>query len=89
MFRRKAFWISLLVVILVGADGYAGCAYWLAPQGETAEESVLETASVTVGDLSITADGTGVLVPSTEVEMAFDASGTFRRAASMCWTGRM
>ena len=76
MFRKKAFWISLLAVILIGAGGYAGYAYWLAPQEEAAEETVLETASVTVGDLSITADGTGVLVASSEVDLAFDASGT-------------
>jgi len=80
MFRKKAFWISLLAVILMGAGAYAAYAAdlvgWLAPQDEATAETVLATASVTVGDLSITADGTGVLVPSTEVEMAFDASGT-------------
>jgi RND family efflux transporter MFP subunit len=76
MLRKKVFWISLLVVILVGAGGYAGYAYWLAPQNDAAEETVLETATVTQGDLSITADGTGVLAASSEVELAFDASGT-------------
>jgi RND family efflux transporter MFP subunit len=80
MLHKKAFWISLLVVILLGAGGYAAYAAdlvgWLAPQEGAAEETVLETAAVTVGDLSITADGTGVLVASSEVELAFDASGT-------------
>jgi hypothetical protein len=40
------------------------------------EETTLQTATVTVGDISITADGTGTLVPSSEVSLAFGSSGT-------------
>jgi multidrug efflux pump subunit AcrA (membrane-fusion protein) len=65
-----------LVVILVGAGGYACYAYWFAPDQADEAETVLETATVTVGDLSLTADGSGVLVASSEVELAFSASGT-------------
>jgi HlyD family secretion protein len=79
MFRKKAFWIGLVVLALVAGGGYAayaaGLIGWLAPQ-ESVQESTLQTATVTVGDISITADGSGVLVASAEVDLSFGASGT-------------
>ena len=79
MFRKKIFWTVLIVLALLGSGGYGayalGLAPWLAPD-EVAEETTLETAQVTVGDLAITADGSGMLVASSEVELAFDSSGT-------------
>ncbi len=76
MHRKKMFWIVLIVLALVGGGGYAAYAYWLAPDEPVQEETTLGTATVTVGDISITADGTGMLVASLEVELAFDSSGT-------------
>jgi HlyD family secretion protein len=75
-FGKRILWIGLIVLALVGGGGYAAYAYWLAPQQATQQESTLQTATVTVGDLSITADGTGVLVPSTQVDLAFSTDGT-------------
>jgi RND family efflux transporter MFP subunit len=40
------------------------------------EEGTLQTAAVTVGDLSITADGSGMLVAASEVNLAFGTGGT-------------
>jgi HlyD family secretion protein len=74
MFHKKKFWLILMILTLMGG----GCAAYntlFASEGET-EEAVLETATVTVGDLSITAAGTGVLVASSEVDLAFSTSGT-------------
>jgi RND family efflux transporter MFP subunit len=84
MSRKKWFWIILIALLLVAAGGYAAYASGLAGQvipalarTENEEpETTLGTATVSVGDLSITADGTGVLVPSSEVGLAFGASGT-------------
>ncbi len=76
MHRKRMFWIVLIVLALVGGGGYAAYAYWLAPDEPVQEETTLGTATVTVGDISITADGTGMLVASLEVELAFDSSGT-------------
>ena len=79
MLRKKAFWIVLLALALLGGGGYAATAAgwpeWLAPQKEV-QETTLETATVTVGDISITADGTGVLVAASEVDLSFGSSGT-------------
>ena len=80
MFRKKTFWIVLIVILLVAGGGYAayagGLLPWLSPKQETEPETTLQTATVTVGNLSITADGTGVLVPSSTVELSFDTTGT-------------
>lgn len=80
MFRKKAFWIVLIALVLIAGGGYAayalGLTPWLAPQQAAEEETTLQTAEVTVGDLSITADGSGMLVASSEVDLAFGTSGT-------------
>ena len=83
MFRNKWFWI-ILAVLLLAAGGYfaysTGWAGKLIPAlaRDKGEETgtTLQTATVTVGDLSLTADGTGVLIASEEVDLAFGASGT-------------
>ncbi|MFL7809490.1 MAG: efflux RND transporter periplasmic adaptor subunit [Anaerolineae bacterium] len=79
MFRKKAFWIVLLVLALLGGGTYAAYAMdllpWFAPEAIT-EGTTLETTTVTVGDISITADGTGVLVPASELGLGFDSGGT-------------
>jgi HlyD family secretion protein len=75
MFHKRTFWIALIVLVLLGGGG-AAYAYWLAPQEASPAEPSIETATVTVGDISITADGTGMLVPTSEYELAFDSSGT-------------
>ncbi len=74
MFRKRAFWIVLIILGLVGG----GCTAYniIFASEEEAEETVMKTAAVTVGDLSITAAGTGVLVASSEVDLAFSTSGT-------------
>jgi RND family efflux transporter MFP subunit len=80
VFRKKAFWIVLIVVLLVAGGGYAayagGLFPWLSPRQEAEPETTLQTAAVTVGNLSITADGSGSLVPDSTVELSFDATGT-------------
>jgi RND family efflux transporter MFP subunit len=82
MVRKK--WFLIIVVLLLAAGGYAAYASGVAARFIPAlardegqePETLLETATVTVGDLSITADGTGVLVASQEVNLAFGAAGT-------------
>ena len=79
MFRKKWFWIVLIVLVVAGGGGYVayanGLIPWLGPQGSDEPETTLQTGTVTVGNLSITADGSGTLVPSSTVELSFGATG--------------
>lgn len=80
MFRKKAFWVVLIILALLGGGGYAayasGLLPWFGTQEAVVETPTLQTATVIIGNLSITADGTGTLVPSTELDLAFGSSGT-------------
>jgi RND family efflux transporter MFP subunit len=76
MFRKKGFWIALILVALAAGGGYAAYAHWFAPAETPEQGSTMETATVTVGDLSITADGTGVLVAASQVNLSFGSSGS-------------
>jgi len=48
---------------------------WFAPEEVVETESEVQTATVTVGDLSITAAGSGQLAASAEMDLAFSANG--------------
>jgi RND family efflux transporter MFP subunit len=79
MLRRKAFWIVLVVLVLLGGGTYGAYAADLLPwfsSGEPTAEATFDTATVTTGSISITADGTGVLVPASELDLGFDSTGT-------------
>ena len=75
MLRNKKFWIIILAVIVVGGGGYAAYRFWLAPGQDGEAEVTMQTATVTSGDLSVTAAGSGQLVPSSEVNLTFGANG--------------
>ncbi len=77
MFRNKLFWIVIGIIILAGG-GYAAYTFWFAPQETVESAPAMETGTVTVGDLSITAAGSGQLMASTEVNLAFSSSGTLK-----------
>ncbi|MDF1513820.1 MAG: HlyD family efflux transporter periplasmic adaptor subunit [Anaerolineae bacterium] len=75
MIRKKTVWIALIVLCVI-AGGYWGYMRWLAPDEGVETETVMQSANVTVGDLSISAAGSGVLVARSEVNLAFSSSGT-------------
>jgi len=75
MLRNKKLWVVILVVILVGGGGYAAYRTWLAPEQDGEAEVAMQTATVIRGDLSVTASGSGQLVPSSEVDLTFGANG--------------
>jgi len=75
MTRNKIIWIVVAVLIVLGG-GYVAYTYKIAPEQTEEGEAVLQTAAVTVGDISITAAGTGVLVASSELDLAFSSNGT-------------
>ncbi len=75
MFRKKSFWISLIVVLaLAGGGGYAYYTYVYLP-GQEPVEPVIATAQVSRGDLVVSVSGSGTLSPASEVDLGFETGG--------------
>lgn len=75
MKKRKIWLILIAALILTVGGGLAGYSFFLAPKAGATEEPTIQTATVSRGDLVITADGTGELIPSQEVKLGFATSG--------------
>lgn len=75
MGKRRAWILGIAALLLVGGGSYAIYDRWLA-QAEGPASPALQTGTVTRGDIVITANGSGELVPADEVELAFRAGGT-------------
>lgn len=82
--KRRSIWIIVVIVSLLTAGGgyFAYKRYYSAQaqepsRGEPVEptEPTLETATVTRGDIVITAEGSGELIPANELELSFRTSG--------------
>jgi RND family efflux transporter MFP subunit len=75
---KKRIVTSLIVLVLLAAAGGGG--YWAYThyftKTSTAQAQTTQTATVTQGDILITADGTGNLLPSDEKSVSFLTSGT-------------
>lgn len=74
---QRRVWIALTVLALLAAAGGAG--YWAytqkAIQPRPALAQTLQTGTVSRGDIVLTADGTGNLLPADEAAVAFQVSG--------------
>lgn len=67
----KKITIGILLILLVAAGGY-----FIWPKPEAVEETpALQTTKVRSGDLVITATGTGTVLPSAQVDLAFRTGG--------------
>lgn len=76
LLARKWLWVILLLVILGGAGGiYAYRVYGSSAEQESSEAQ-MQTAVARRGDLVIYASGAGQVVPASEINLAFDESGT-------------
>ena len=74
MVKKKLLWIIPLVLVLA-VGGYFAYQTWFAPKAVVQTESEVETGTVTTGDISITATGSGQLVASAEMNLSFSTSG--------------
>ena len=74
MFRRKAFWIGLVLLALLAGGGYAYYTYVYLP-GQESPEPVIATAQVRRGDLVVSVSGSGKLSPASEVGLGFQTGG--------------
>jgi HlyD family secretion protein len=69
--------IALAVAVVVIAGGASGYALWRKNQTSTVTaESVVQTATVTRGDLKLFATGTGTLIANADATFGFSTSGT-------------
>ncbi|HOU13051.1 MAG TPA: efflux RND transporter periplasmic adaptor subunit [Anaerolineae bacterium] len=78
MLKKKwLLWIVPLVVALV-VGGYFAYQTWFAPKAAAQTETTVQTGTVTTGDISITAAGSGQLVASAEVNLTFGTTGVLK-----------
>jgi HlyD family secretion protein len=74
MFRKKVFWIGLVVLLLLAGGGYVYYSTVYLPGQETAEPTIA-TAQVSQGDLVVSVSGSGTLVPASEIDLGFQSEG--------------
>ena len=77
--KKRGTWTALIVVLLLVAigGGYAAYTRFFSPTSlaEEPPEPVLETSTATRGDIVITVQGSGELVPAAELVLTFRAGG--------------
>jgi len=71
----KVIVILAVILVLAGAGGYAYYSQVYLPSQTTTTTASLQTATVKQGDLVIYASGTGTLIASDEVNLAFKTGG--------------
>lgn len=76
MSKRKKWLIVIGTIVLVAVGGFFGYQRISSSRQVTAEEPTLQTATVSRGDIVLTASGSGNLLPATEVSLGFSTSGT-------------
>jgi HlyD family secretion protein len=76
MLRKRLLWIVALALVLTAAGGYYYYSnVYLQAQEPASGEGTISTYTVSTGDLTITASGSGTLIPASEVAVGFDSSG--------------
>ncbi len=78
MLRKKAFWIAIVAVVVLGGGGYGAYRLWLMPKQTADAGATVRTATATIGNISITTTGSGTLVPSQTADLAFSASAVVK-----------
>lgn len=74
--RKSRSYKSTVVTVLVALTVIAAAVYFLQPSVQTeAAEPALQTAKVRTGDLVITANGAGTVIPAAQVDLGFRSSG--------------
>ena len=74
MRKRRTWFILIIVLLLAAGGGYVAYARYFAV-AEAPQEPTLQTATVYQGDIVLTADGSGELVPAAELELTSRTSG--------------
>jgi HlyD family secretion protein len=79
MLKKKWFWILIIVIVLVGGGG--GYYYYSRNIGTTTRATqtqapAMQTAVARRGDITLSASGTGQVVPVSEIALGFNDPGT-------------
>ncbi len=75
MFRKKAFWIGIILVLaLAGGGGYAYYRSIYLP-GQAPPETTIITTQVRSGDMVVSVSGSGTLAPASEIDLGFQEGG--------------
>ena len=75
MFKKKGFWIGLVIIAVLAVAGYFAYDQFYQPAEVEADEAPLQTAVSSRGDIIISATGAGTVIPATEVSLVFPSSG--------------
>lgn len=76
MSRKRILWIAVGLVIVLGGVGYYLYSTRTGAAAKSGEGEKLQTAVASRGNLEIFASGTGSIVPSKQISLGFDESGT-------------
>lgn len=74
--RSKYLWLSIGVILLIGAGIYYAIDYFSANSVEASEAPQVQTSVARNGELTVFATGAGQVIPASEVNLGFDESGT-------------
>ena len=77
LFSNKAIRAVAIAIVIAGliSGGYFGYARFTASKTATTEETPLQTAKATIGDLALYANGTGTVMPAAESSIGFNTNG--------------
>jgi len=75
--KRRASWIFANILLMAGIGGFV---YWNQTTANAAEVTapVMQTAKVRTGDLMITANGSGSVIPRMQADLGFRTSGILK-----------
>lgn len=75
MKNRRIWILSMLALLLTTTGGYVAYTRTQGAQAQEPQEPTMKTDRVTQGDIILTADGTGELIPARDVKLSFRTSG--------------
>jgi len=77
--RKRGIWIiGVTALMLLAGGGYFAYVHYDDVRAQEPEQLTLETATVAQGDITLTASGSGELIPAKELNLVFRASGSLQ-----------
>ena len=76
IFSKKWLWVTILAIAILGGGGYYVYNTYFKPTPTISAEPAMQTAVAHLGDLVVSASGSGQLIPASEISLGFDQTGT-------------